>query len=41
MQYQAAERSLMFMNSDLFKKIIKSNMNIGYQLVVRGLLNAN
>ena len=41
MHYQAAERSLLLLNNELVQKIVKTNMQKAYPLVVNGLINAN
>mmetsp|Transcript_12771 Transcript_12771/g.21578 ORF Transcript_12771/g.21578 Transcript_12771/m.21578 type:complete len:110 (+) Transcript_12771:1290-1619(+) len=41
MHYQAAERALLFLNSDLIQKIVKANLQRAFPLVVKGLINAN
>ena len=38
MHYQAAERSLLLLNSDTIQKFVKNNMAKAYPVVVRGLL---
>lgn len=41
MHYQAAERALLLLNNEVVQKIIKANLQKGYHLVVKGLINAN
>jgi serine/threonine-protein phosphatase 2A regulatory subunit B' len=41
MHYQAAERSLLLLNSDHFQKIVKANMSKAYPIIVKGLLNSS
>lgn len=41
MHYQAAERSLLFLNSDQIQKIVKANLQKAYPIIVKGLMNAN
>lgn len=41
MHYQAAERSLLLLNSELIQKMVKSKLLETYPIVVRGLINAN
>ena len=40
MHYQAAERALLLLNNDMLQKIIKTYPS-GYQIIVKGLINAN
>ena len=40
MHYQAAERALMLLNSEVILKILKTNTN-GFSIVVKGLMGAN
>lgn len=41
MHYQAAERALLLLNSELIQKIVKSNMAKAYPIIVKGLLNGS
>ena len=41
MHYQAAERSLLMLNSDHVQKYVKSNMTKAYPIVVKGLLTSS
>lgn len=41
MHLQAAERSLVLLQNELITKLVKSNMQRAYPIVVRGLINAN
>lgn len=38
MHYQAAEKSLLFLNSDILQKLVKANQQKCYSAVVKGLL---
>jgi serine/threonine-protein phosphatase 2A regulatory subunit B' len=38
MHYQAAEKSLLFLNSDILQKLVKANQQKCYPTVVKGLL---
>ena len=38
LHYQAAERSLLLLNSDHLQKIVKANMSKAYPIIVKGLL---
>lgn len=40
MHYQAAEKALLFLNSDTMQKLVKSNMQKCYPVVVKGLLQS-
>ena len=41
MHYQAAERALLLLNSDLMQKIVKANMAKAYPIIVKGLLHGS
>ena len=41
MHYQAAERSLLLLNSETIQKMVKNNMPKAYPIVVAGLLNGS
>ena len=41
MHYQAAERSLLLLNSELIQKMVKNNMGKAYPIIVAGLLNGS
>jgi hypothetical protein len=41
MHYQAAERSLLLLNSEHLQKIVKANMSKAYPIIVKGLLNSS
>jgi hypothetical protein len=41
MHYQAAERSLLLLNSETIQKIVKANMVKAYPIIVSGLLNGS
>jgi len=41
MHYQAAERALLLLNNELVQKIVRANLQVGFPLVVKGLINAN
>jgi len=38
MHYQAAERSLVLLNSDTIQKLVKQNKATAYQLIVKNLI---
>ena len=40
MHYQAAEKSLMFLNSEQMKRLVSSNMQKCYPVVVKNLINS-
>ena len=41
MHYQAAERSLLLLNSETIQKMVKNNMQKAYPIIVAGLLNGS
>ena len=41
MHYQAAERALLLLNSEVIQKVVRSNLQTAYPLLVKGLINAN
>lgn len=41
LHYQAAERALLLLNSELIQKLVKSNMAKAYPIIVKGLLHGN
>ena len=41
MHYQAAERSLLLLNSETIQKMVKNNMPKAYPIIVAGLLNGS
>lgn len=41
MHYQAAERSLLLLNSDTIQKLVKINKNTAYPLVVKNLITGS
>jgi len=41
MHYQAAERALLLLNSELIQKLIKANMAKAYPIMVKGLLHGS
>lgn len=41
MHYQAAERALLLLNGDTIQKMVKSNMQKAYPIIVSGLLGGN
>ena len=41
MHYQAAERALLMLNSEVIQKGVKTNMVKAYPIIVKGLINAN
>jgi hypothetical protein len=41
MHYQAAERSLLLLNNEIIQKLVRSNLQKAYPIVVGGLINAN
>ena len=41
MHYQAAERALLLLNSEIIQKVVKSNLTKAYPIIVKGLINAN
>lgn len=41
MHYQAAERSLLMLNSELIQKLVKGNMTKAYPIIVKGLLHGS
>jgi len=41
MHYQAAERALLLLNNEIIQKLVRSNMQKAYPIVVGGLINAN
>lgn len=41
MHYQAAERALLLLNSEFMQKLVKSNMQKVYPIIVKGLLHGS
>ena len=41
MHYQAAERALLLLNNEIIQKLVRSNLQKAYPIVVGGLINAN
>lgn len=41
MHYQAAERALLLLNNEIIQKLVRTNLQKGYPIVVGGLINAN
>lgn len=41
MHYQAAERALVLLNSDVLQKLVRQNSSVAYPLVVKGLLRGS
>jgi len=41
MHYQAAERALLFLNNEGIQKMVKSNMQKAFPIIIKGLINAN
>ena len=41
MHYQAAERALLLLNSELMQKLVKANMQKVYPIIVKGLLHGS
>lgn len=41
MHYQAAERALLLLNSEVVQKMVKNNMQKAYPVIVQGLLHGS
>ena len=41
MHYQAAERALLLLNSELMQKLVKANMAKAYPIIVKGMLHGS
>lgn len=41
MHYQAAERALLLLNSEMMQKLVKANMAKAYPIIVKGLLHGS
>jgi len=41
MHYQAAERALVFLNSETIQKLVRQNSSVAYPIVVKGLLRGS